>query len=304
MQPHLPQPNDPPILYSNQCQQDLRTVLLTAIRKSTSSIYMVMFGLSDRAVINALAQKIDQQIPTTVYFDPSGSPKYLLKILQAANIRPVEDRGLMHQKILILDHETVFLGSANMTPTSLKMHDNLVIGLCNRKVADFLKDHPPYTHGYLHTMVGGQTIEIWLLPDPRGNALTDLRKKIRSAARSIQIAQFTFTHPALVEEVIDAHKRGVRVSIVIDQHSALGASAKAIETLKNANVPVRISKGTQLLHHKFIYIDNQTLLTGSANWTKAAFYKNSDCFIILHHLNDTQKAFMKKIWRRIETNSN
>ena len=277
--------------------------MLAAIREATSSIHLVMFGLSDRSIINALAHKMRQQVPTSVYFDPNGSPKYLLKVLQAADVHPVQNRGLMHQKILILDQEMVFLGSANMTPTSLKMHDNMVIGLRSRKIAQFLKDHPPYTHGYLQTTVGGQHVEIWLLPDPRGHALTDLRKKIRAASRSIKIALFTFTHPALVEEIIDAHKRGVRVSVVVDQHSGLGASTQAIENLKSAGVPIRLSRGVQLLHHKFIYIDDQTLLTGSANWTKAAFYKNSDCFITLHHLNDTQRSFMNRLWRRIETNS-
>lgn len=278
--------------------------MLAAIGKANASIHLVMFGLSDRPIINALAQKMRDGIPTTVYFDPNGSPKYLLKILQAAEVHNIENRGLMHQKIIIVDNEMVFLGSANMTPTSLKMHDNMVIGLCSRKIAQFLKEHPPYTHGYLRTMVGGQTVEVWLLPDPRGHALSDLRKKIRMATRSIKIALFTFTHPTLVEEVIDAHNRGVRVSIVIDQHSGLGASTKAIERLKSAGVPVFLSRGVQLLHYKFICIDDQTLITGSANWTKAAFYKNSDCFITLHHLDDTQKAFMKRLWHRIATNSN
>ena len=59
----------------------------------------------------------------------------------------------------------------------------------------------------------------------------------------------------------------------------------------------------QLLHHKFILIDDQTLLVGSANWTKAAFYKNSDCFLILHNLTDDQKTFMNRLWTRLEAES-
>lgn len=206
----------------------------------------------------------------------------------------------MHQKILILDNETVFIGSANMTSASLRMHDNLVIGLVSRPVANFLREHEPYDHGYLKTMVGGQEMEIWLLPDPRGKALTELRKKIRAAHKSIQIALFTFTHPGLVEEVIDAHKRGVHVSIVIDMHSGLGASSKIVEKLRAEGVPVHLSRGIQLLHHKFIYIDEKTLITGSANWTKAAFYKNSDLILALHHLNEEQKKFMNRLWHTVE----
>jgi phosphatidylserine/phosphatidylglycerophosphate/cardiolipin synthase-like enzyme len=207
----------------------------------------------------------------------------------------------MHQKILICDRETVFIGSANMTSASLTMHDNLVVGLKSQKVAQFLIEKSPQSPGYLRAMVGGQDVEIWLLPDPRGHALQDLRKKIRSARESLKIALFTFTHPALVDEVIAAQKRGVLVTLIIDMHSGLGASSTAVERIKKAGIRVLMSKGIQLMHHKFILIDDQTLVTGSANWTKSAFYKNSDCILVLHQLNDDQKNFMSRMWTRLES---
>lgn len=302
LSPHLPKPYDPPKLYSNQCQQDIRSTLLSAIRGASTSIHLVMFGLSDRSVLSALSKKITENVPTTIYYDTGGSAK-IHKHLKGSQLHPIKNAGLMHQKILILDNEMVFIGSANMTSASLRMHDNLVVGLVSRNIAKFLEDHEPYSPGYLRSMVGGQEVELWLLPDPRGHALTELRKKIRNASRSIRIALFTFTHPGLIDEVIYAHNRGVSVSIVVDMHSGMGASAKAIESLKKAGVPIRLSQGVQLLHHKFIYIDEQTLVTGSANWTKAAFYKNSDCILALHHLNKEQKKFMNTLWRAVETST-
>ena len=95
-------------------------------------------------------------------------------------------------------------------------------------LAQFIIDNAPLSSGYLRSMVGGQEIELWLLPDPRGHALQDLRKKIRYAHKTLQIALFTFTHPALIDELIAAHKRGVFVTLIIDMHSALGASFQAI----------------------------------------------------------------------------
>lgn len=261
-----------------------------------------MFGLSDRTILSALSQKIGKNVPTKVFYDASNSPR-VYKYLSGGDINPVKNSGLMHQKIVILNDETIFIGSANMTQSSLRMHDNLMIGFVSKPIAKFLKEHEPFTSGYLQSKVGGQEIELWLLPDPRGHVLTELRKKIRTASKSIYIALFTFTHPALVDEVIDAFKRGLDVSIVVDMHSGLGASRKAVERLKKAGVPIRLSQGTQLLHHKFIYIDENMLLTGSANWTKAAFYRNSDCIIALHHLNKRQKKFMNRLWQNIATNA-
>jgi cardiolipin synthase len=300
--PHLPRASEPPKLYSNQCQQDLRATLLSAIQQTSKSIHLVMFGLTDRAVLKALTTKIKEKIPTTIYYDLDGSAK-IHRILQGAHLHPIKESGLMHQKILVLDEQMVFIGSANMTSASLRMHDNLIIGMISPSLAKFIKEHEPYSPGYHQTVIGNQKLELWLLPDPRGHALSELRKKIRSATRSIRIALFTFTHPGLIEEVIDAYQRGVSVSVVVDMHSGLGASSKAIESLAKAGIPVRLSQGVQLLHHKFIYIDEKTLITGSANWTKAAFYKNSDCILTLHHLNQEQKKFMNRLWRSIETST-
>ena len=296
----LPAPSEPPRLYSNPSREDLRLTLLNAIDQARSSIFLTMFGLSDPSILRALNTKLKARIPVAIYYDVKGSPD-IRKTLPGASIHPVLQSGIMHHKILILDEETVFLGSANFTTQSLKMHDNLVIGLANQKVARFLKERVPHTTGYLRTLVGGQDVEIWLLPDLKGHALTDLKKQIKLARRTLRIALFTLTHGALIDEIIKAKKRGVEVSVVIDMHSGLGASATAVETLKNAGVRVLHSQGVQLMHHKFVYIDEQTLVAGSANWTKAAFAKNSDCLLILHNLNREQKTFMNSLWRRIET---
>jgi cardiolipin synthase A/B len=259
-----------------------------------------MFGLTDAAVVHSLRQSIRKGVSTTIYYDPTGSSQLRGK-LRGADLHPIQQSGLMHQKILILDRELVFLGSANMTASSLRMHDNLVVGVRSPALAQFLLAHPPYTPGYLRTMIGGQELELWLLPDPRGNIVGELRRLIRNASRSVKIALFTFTHPALCEELIAAKRRGIAVTLVVDSHSGLGASAKAVEQLRMGGVPVFLSQGLQLLHHKFLLVDDQMLVCGSANWTKAALTKNSDCILILHQLTQEQKQFMKRLWNKIST---
>lgn len=298
--PELPECDEPPRLYSNQCQQDLRLLYVDAIKQAKQSICLVMFGLSDAAILGELAARIQDHLPVKVFYDANEST-HVRPALEGGDLHPVQAAGLMHQKILILDSDLVFIGSANMTPSSLRMHDNLVVGLRSRQVAQFLQERAPSSSGYLRTMVGGQDIELWLLPDPRGIALSDLRRHIRHAGKTIQIALFTLTHPSLCDEILAAKERGVDVTIAVDMHSGLGASAKAIDRLRRGKVKVVYSHGVQLLHHKFVLIDGQTLLSGSANWTKAAFNKNSDCILALNQLTPEQKDFMQKLWHRIET---
>lgn len=300
--PTLPKISEPPRFYSNPSREDLRLTILHSIHKARSSVFLCMFGLSDPSILNALQSKLHKNIPVTIHYDAKGSPD-VRKTLQGAEIHPIQNSGIMHQKILVLDDEMVFLGSTNFTTQSLKMHDNLIIGLSSARIAKFLTEKTPHSTGYLRCLVGGQDIELWLLPDPKGHVLTDLKRKIRTACRSLKIALFTLTHPVLVDEIIQAKKRGVSITVIIDMHSALGASASAVETLLKANVRVLCSQGVQLMHHKLVYIDDQTLVTGSANWTKAAFAKNSDCLLVLHHLNNSQKSHMNRLWQTIETAS-
>lgn len=298
--PTLPEIAKPPKLYVNPSREDLRLTFLSAIHKAQKSIFLCMFGLNDPSILRGITDKIHHGLPVTVYYDSKGSPD-IRKTLKGATIHPILLSGIMHQKILILDDETVFLGSTNFTKQSLKMHDNLVIGFANQKIAQFLKSKVPHTNGYLRCLVGGQDVELWLLPDPKGHALTDLKKKIRGASRSLRIALFTLTHHVLLDEIVQAKRRGVDVTVIIDMHSALGASRDAVEFLQKGSVRTLLSQGVQLMHHKFAYIDERTLLTGSANWTKAAFEKNSDCLLVLHNLNEEQRTCMTRVWHNLET---
>ncbi|MBX9745126.1 MAG: phosphatidylserine/phosphatidylglycerophosphate/cardiolipin synthase family protein [Chlamydiales bacterium] len=296
--PRLPTASEPICLYSNQYPKDLQLTLLEAIHRAQKSIHLVMFGLTDLSILSALAHQANRGVNVDIYYDPKGSSRLDL-LLKQAKTYPVNSKGLMHQKIMIIDNTMIFIGSANMTTASLRMHDNLVIGCIHPELAAFLQKKTPYSSGYMTTLAGKQKLEIWLLPDSHGHALSDLQKKIRSAHSSIRIALFTWTHPTLLEEVIAAHQRGVEVSVIIDMHSALGASAKGVQQMKEEGVPIFVSQGIQLMHHKFLWIDEETLLTGSANWTKSAFHKNSDCFIALNPLNQEQKKFMNKLWNQL-----
>jgi phosphatidylserine/phosphatidylglycerophosphate/cardiolipin synthase-like enzyme len=300
--PVLPHPSGPPRIYFNPSREDLRHTVLSAIHKSRQSIFLCMFGLSDPVLLKALSSKLKEEIPLTVYYDSKGSPD-VRRTLQGASIHPVASSGIMHQKVLILDDAMVFLGSTNFTTSSLQMHDNLMIGFVSPKIATFLQEKLPNESGYIRSLVGGQHVELWLLPDPKGHVLADLRKHIKQATRSLKVAIFTLTHPVLLEELIQAKNRGVDVTVIVDLHASLGASARAIEVLQKAGVHVRASQGVQLMHHKFMLVDNRTLVTGSANWTKSAFVKNSDCLFILHELTEEQRSTMDAIWDCLKTMS-
>ena len=82
-----------------------------------------------------------------------------------------------------------------------------------------------------------------------------------------------------------------------------GASKKTATLLQSEKIDPLVSKGGKLLHHKWCVIDKSTLLLGSANWTKSAFYKNEDCILMLYNLTKKQNTHFEKIWKDIKSNA-
>ncbi len=283
--PPLPSQSQPLLFYSNQLHDDLKIAVIRALKGATSSIALQIYDLTDPSILKLLEKKKREGLNVTILHDKHG---HLPKELEG---NPVKCRGLMHRKILIIDEALILLGTANFTTQSLKMHDNLVLGRWHPELAQFLKKGSgAFKSGDLSA---------YLLPDAEGAALRALGSCIDSAAKSIQVAIFTLTHPELVGKLAQAQKRGVSVSVAVDRYTAMGASKKAIEQLQTAGAEVLLNQGSQLLHHKWALIDGQTLAMGSANWTGAAFGKNQDCLLILENLMPGHQKVIKNLWRSV-----
>jgi phosphatidylserine/phosphatidylglycerophosphate/cardiolipin synthase-like enzyme len=303
----LPGSDSPVELYSNQTQDDLTELYRQAIASATESITLSIYGLTDETIIQALKAKCDAGISVHIVCDAKAS-KGISKRLPDASLVRRFGKGLMHQKILIVDQSRIWLGSANLTHSSLNLHGNLVLGMHHPALARALTqrtksmdDEGAYTP-LLHQMTraGNQQLEIWVLPDDQKGAkrMIDL---FRAAKKSIRVAMFTrddFTH-----ELSAAAKRGVKVEAVIDRYQGRGASSKIVTLLEREGIPVSLSSGQGLLHHKFVYIDETILVNGSANWTKAAFQDNDDYFAVIYPLNPAQQQKMDRLWQVIKQRS-
>jgi phosphatidylserine/phosphatidylglycerophosphate/cardiolipin synthase-like enzyme len=288
--------------YSNQTEDNLTQLYLSSIQHAKQSITFSIYSLMNPQIIDALNQKIEEGIPVHIVCDAKASIGISRKLPKASIVKRLSN-GLMHQKILVVDEENIVLGSANMTTDSLNVHGNLVFAFHHPSLAKALKaktlsmDEEGNSQKLMHcqTQAGNQQLELWILPDDQ-NAVSRVIQLLQSAKKTIKIAMFTWTRFDFTQELINAARRGVKVDIVIDRYSGKGASAKVVQMLGKAGIPVRLSTGQGLLHHKFAYIDDHTLINGSANWTQSAFKNNDDCFLVLTDLLPDQKRKMNQLW--------
>jgi cardiolipin synthase len=296
----LPDRDHPIKFYSNQTRHDIKLTFLQALNQANQSIFLSVYGITDPEILAVIRKKTFEGLPITLEYDPSASASLKKLLPSSVNIHPIKTSGLMHRKIVLIDKTQVFLGTANLTPTSLHHHANLIIGLYHPPLAAFL-EYPTTTSYFFE--IGQQQGELYLFPDPLKNGLSRLMDAINMAKRKMTIAMFTLTHPEISEALSQARRRGVEISIAVDAYTARGASKKTINTLKKQGVNVFVSQGKELLHHKWAVIDEEILVMGSANWTKAAFSKNHDFLLFLFPLEEKQIRFLNQLWDVIEVES-
>lgn len=124
---------------------------------------------------------------------------------------------------------------------------------------------------------------------PDGGAMKALSEEIRGARRTLDVALYMLTAPRLAWDVVSAHKRGVKVRVVLDSRMA-GRSWSEAKTLEKAGVEVHrlyLRKGSgdasdPQFHHKFCVVDGRTVVTGSFNWTVMADRSNYENLLVVH----------------------
>lgn len=303
--------NDHPIeLYSTELQQDLSLIISRAIEDAQESVTLAIYALTDPDILRSLNNKSSSGCYVKVICDAKASSNVERKLAPGVKLLKRFFKDLMHLKVLIIDGRQVWIGSANMTRESLRYHGNLVTAIESQDIAEmvdakmrsFTSTERMKRFDQRTFKVGDQSIELWFLPDdPR--AVGRLKKLIQSAEKTIRIAMFTWTRRDLAQEVIAAKKRGIKVEVVLDRTAAMGSSQKIAKMLSDGGIKVKVNQGAPLLHHKFMQIDDQAMVNGSANWTLRAFSANDDCFLVLSPLSKEQTTYLDRLWKVIDGES-
>jgi len=130
---------------------------------------------------------------------------------------------------------------------------------------------------------------------PDGGVTKAVSERIRAAKKSLDVAMYVFSASALATDVLAAHKRGVKVRVLIDgRMSRRWSKAK---DLREHEVPlwrVYLRKGREdatepQFHHKFAVIDGETVITGSFNWTVMAEESNHENLVVIRDAKLAEK---------------
>jgi len=115
---------------------------------------------------------------------------------------------------------------------------------------------------------------------PGGGCTQVIISEIDKAKSEILVQAYSFTSAPIAKALLSAHKRGVKVTAILDKSNKTARYSSAT-FLFNANIPVFIDSAHAIAHNKIIILDRETVITGSFNFTKAAEEKNAENLLIL-----------------------
>ena len=104
---------------------------------------------------------------------------------------------------------------------------------------------------------------------------------ILPAKESIYLQAYGITSSEIVDELIKAHNRGVKVRALLDKSNLTDKYSKMKQML-DSGIDVSIDKVLGIAHNKVLILDQSKVITGSFNFTKSANTRNTENVIIVN----------------------
>jgi phosphatidylserine/phosphatidylglycerophosphate/cardiolipin synthase-like enzyme len=125
--------------------------------------------------------------------------------------------------------------------------------------------------------------------------------EIRAGRRTVHVQAYAFTSRALAQALIEAHRRGVQVSVLADREQAERLDNSRLPQLVAAGIPVALEVRYAAAHNKILLVDAEgeapAVITGSYNFTWSAQAKNAENVLILRGHRALARDYLDN-WRR------
>ena len=103
---------------------------------------------------------------------------------------------------------------------------------------------------------------------PQEKCLPMILHEMNKAQKRIWLQGYVFTSRPIEEVLVESHKRGLDVRIILDHHQARQKYSVASSLAENG-IDVFLDHCLGIAHSKIIIADDK-VLTGSYNWTNSA----------------------------------
>lgn len=104
---------------------------------------------------------------------------------------------------------------------------------------------------------------------------------IDQAKTSILVQAYSFTSRPIGRALLEAKDRGVEIKVILDKSQYVPNGYSSAQFFANKDIPVRIDNEVAIAHNKVMVIDDNIIITGSFNFTRAAQEQNAENVLII-----------------------
>lgn len=290
---------------------ELRLVKKLSI--ASERIDAALYDLDSQSITNALIEAHQRKVKVRIFAENDNVDEEEFQRLKASGIPVLDDgtnEGLMHHKFFVIDGRYIWTGSYNPTYRGAYKNNNNVVWIDSPALAtnftqefrelfvlaEFDRSSDPNVPFPRISLNDGTKITTYFAPE--NDTISPLLEEIKGASSSIHFMAFSFTHDKLGKAMRDQFKSGIPVNGVFDtnqKNSNRGYSE--YESMKEAGLAVRLDKEQGALHHKVIIIDEETVITGSYNFSKNAETRNSENLLIIKGNIEIAQAYLNEFNR-------
>ena len=288
----------------------LENRLVEKLITAASRVDAALYHLDSAPVADGLIKAYRRGVQVRIVTETDNIDEEAIARLQEVGI-PVADDGdpdsYMHHKFIVIDERYVWTGSYNVTYNGAHRNKNNVIFIDSvplaynftqefRELFRQMRDEKSSGASVVHPKVTlSDETQIYTYFSPENNIISSLLREIGSAKKSIHFMAFSFTQDELGSAMRDRFESGIDVRGVFEERQISRYSE--FERMKAAGMSVIQDRNRGTMHHKVIVIDEETVITGSYNFSKNAEERNSENLLIIKGNPNIAEAYLAEFDR-------
>lgn len=274
--------------------------VLRAIADATKSLRIKMFLFSDPALIAAVLDARRRGVHVRVMLNPARRDgrkenEDSRAILEGAGVEVAASNpafDLTHEKSMVADDSLALIQSFNWETTNLTARDYGIVTSHKHEV-DEIAGCFDADWNRSHFAIGEGTRLIWCI----GNARQRMSQFIDEAKHTLWLQHERFQDPMMIEHLVRAHCRGVKVHVLTRpvqklKKEKLMEGVSGLRILQDIGIKIHKMKHVHL-HAKLLFADNVRAIIGSINLAPGSFDSRRELAIavedehVIHRIHKT-----------------
>lgn len=300
-------PSHPPLFFT-PIESTASREVIKGIESAQHTLHMTMFRVTHPEVLEALIAARARGVVVKVLIDkatarfekPTG-PSFKLRQGGVEVVQSTSKFSITHSKTFVVDSTSAYIMTLNLTRIPQVVRD---VGIITEE---------PETVEYLeklfaadwHNALNDDNQTPPDIPDNLVVAPVDasekLRALIRNAKKTLQVVAENLSHHEVINELIKAHIRGVKVQVLLPRcnFSKQDFNIPAAQDLNQSGIDVRMMpdpEGRDLpyIHQKSISADSRVAFIGSENFSYNSIERARELGIVfrdIYQIRQLDKVF-------------